>query len=101
MTPRRLAAFAILAALPLSLAACDPPVTHGTVVEHDYTPAHTEIQPQCFAYDPKSGMCTSQVFLPQDYAAIWQFELRDSKGHTGWVDVDQKTYNSIKDGETY
>lgn len=92
-----------------------PPVTHGTVIEKRDTPAHSERYQSgtvCYSYN-KEGSCTySQPVYSQRYVAeSWQLRLSDCSAspkpdgtvecRTGWVSVDEQTYDQTDLNTTY
>lgn len=110
MRKRAVAATSLaLSSAVLTLAACAAPITKGTVVDKQDTPAHTETvmlsmyRTQCTEEEVPIGnnrfteedVCRQVIaywypvanWIPEE----WSLEVRDGK-RTGWVDVTQDAY---------
>lgn len=84
---------ALLLALTVVLAGCGPTVLSGTVIDKQFTPAHTN------TYDVMVG----KILVPEveNVADDWQVEIRDADGKTGWLDVTRGTYLRLHAGDYY
>lgn len=96
------------------LAACTPPLTRGYVYDKQYQPAYTTYIP---GYSTKScskiGKSTSCYTYYHPSVVDWhpaEYYLKitscsslqtDGQCQTGWVDVDQATYDSTRVGSYY
>jgi hypothetical protein len=95
---------ALCIALAPVIAACSSPPKSGTVTEKQYKAPfdYTFYQPimSCGKYG-----CTTIGFIPipMHEGPHWWVHLQDDKDpkHTGWVEVDQTTYNREEVGAHY
>jgi hypothetical protein len=94
MAARPLLATTLAAALLALVTACGGgDVKHGTVVEKEHEPAHTE-----YKRVKKNGKYrTKRVH----HSECWELELRDKKGRTGDICVSKKEYDSVEVGDRW
>lgn len=83
--------------LTLMLAGCG--ITHGNIIEKQYTPAYTSFTMTC------SGKPTHCITIPLFHTDHWAFEIQgpDDKGKTdtSWVNVDKAVYDAHQKGEFF
>jgi hypothetical protein len=97
-TIRTTTAATTLAAMLLAFAtACGGgSVTHGTVVEKDHEPAHTEYKR--VKKSKKTGGYRTRTVR---HSECWQLELRNKKGDTGDICVSRSDYDRVKVGDKW
>ena len=99
MNIKKVASVAGIALASLMLVGCTP-VTAGTVVSHEFTPAHKTTTSSC--HGTKPIICTPTTHRYDDQ---WEVELsaenKDGDTETSWVEVSESTYNDLQDGDYY
>lgn len=93
---KRLMALASVLGLSVMLAACAPPVTHGNVTDKSYTAAYSYTYEQLVSVKPFIEIPETH-FQPEQ----WQLELQQTKLLSGWIEVDEYTYDHTKIGQHY
>ena len=114
---RILAAFIVPMALVMS--ACGASVTAGTVVEKNFTEAHTTqeeiMEQECekekrttgtgkskkTSYVNECEMEPTGEFEDVEHPAEYVLVLEDEEGNTGEVSVDESEYNSVEEGDFF
>ena len=94
---RGIAALLLAVGLGLGLAACSSGPTSGVVTEKLYTPAESYT---LYIPMPCGKGCFIIVPIHEDDPPTWSLQLKDH-GQTGWVNVDQQTYDDIQVGAYY
>lgn len=88
---------ALAAAVLALLTGCGTTLTHGYVVDKQYTEAYQWMELMCFAYD-SNGVCTTQLPVWHHEPASWELCVeRDAV--QDWWSVSQETYDHIQVGD--
>ncbi|WP_434315879.1 hypothetical protein [Leifsonia sp. P73] len=79
----------------ISLTGCSA-ISSGTITRKEYRPAYETSVLTCGAYG-KYG-CTLWIPIPEHEPASYRLDIRNGD-KSGWVDVDQTTYDQEKVGD--
>lgn len=112
---------ALASAAVLALSGCSS-VQHGKVINMDFVPGHHSAYLRTL-YGQRCANVTRTVKRGTRYVAVtsrscvsvvtghqtvvsyvppvYELELRDSSGNTGWVDVTEGQYNSVRIGDQW
>jgi hypothetical protein len=84
----------------LLLAGCSDPPESGVVIRKEHHAAYSWVQMVCYAYDPKTSVCTLWMPHTHHVPERWSLCLR-AGDEEGCRDVDQRTYDEFQVGEYY
>ena len=80
------------------LSACSS-ISTGYVTSKEHHESYTYMTMQCSYFNSK-GICQSWIYLQHVMPEEWVLKLKDGD-KTGWVDVNQSTYDKYEVGERF